>query len=67
MVWLSTKISQIGQTSLTTTVESLRLVYEFLIGEPPQRWLSATTLSTWHKEVPQIETEARIYKASQCS
>ncbi|CAG8834428.1 11937_t:CDS:1, partial [Racocetra persica] len=33
----------------------------------PQRWLSVTTLSTWHKEVSQIETEAGIYKASQCS
>ncbi|CAG8583071.1 21262_t:CDS:2, partial [Racocetra persica] len=41
--------------------------YEFLIGEPPQRWLSAMTLSTWHKEVSQIETEAGIYKASQYS
>ncbi|CAG8617673.1 32469_t:CDS:2, partial [Racocetra persica] len=41
--------------------------YEFLIGEPPQRWLFAMTLSIWHKEVSQIETEARIYKASQYS
>ncbi|CAG8852287.1 28145_t:CDS:1, partial [Racocetra persica] len=67
MVWHSTKILQIGQTSLTVTVESLRLVYKFLIGELPQRWLSAMTLSTWYKEVSQNETEARIYKVSQCS
>ncbi|CAG8771716.1 23651_t:CDS:2, partial [Racocetra persica] len=33
----------------------------------PQRWLSAMTLSTWYKEVSQIEIEAGIYKASQCS
>ncbi|CAG8586198.1 7822_t:CDS:1, partial [Acaulospora morrowiae] len=60
-------ISQIGQTSLTITIESLQLVYEFLIGKLPQKWLSATTLSTWYKKISQIEIETGIYKALQYS
>src|SRR5205814_9218518 len=39
-VWLATSISQVGQVSLNSTVECMRLIYEFLIGEPPQNWLT---------------------------
>ncbi|CAB5364592.1 unnamed protein product [Rhizophagus irregularis] len=33
-VWLATSISQVGQVSLHSTVECMKLIYEFLIGEP---------------------------------
>lgn len=47
-VWLATSILQVGQILLHTTVECMRLFYEFLIGEPPQSWLSRSSLRTWH-------------------
>ncbi|CAJ0633765.1 12833_t:CDS:2, partial [Entrophospora sp. SA101] len=44
MVWLATRITQVGQVSMHSTVECLRLVYQFLIGEKPKKWLSRSTL-----------------------
>ncbi|CAB5182836.1 unnamed protein product [Rhizophagus irregularis] len=53
-VWLATSIAQVGEISMRSTVECIKLVYEFLIGEPPQNWMSKSTLQTWHKDVSQL-------------
>ena len=53
-----------GRTSINEFVECLRLVYQFLIGEDPIRWLSRSTLSTWHKEVAQLEINSTIKQLS---
>ncbi|CAG8459801.1 5936_t:CDS:1 [Cetraspora pellucida] len=47
-VWLATNILQVGQASLRSTAECMQLIYEFLTGEPPQNFLSTSTLRTWH-------------------
>ncbi|CAG8714612.1 17284_t:CDS:1, partial [Gigaspora margarita] len=44
-VWLATKISQVGQISVHSTTESLKLIYEFLVDEPLKQWFSTSTLA----------------------
>ncbi|CAJ0868710.1 4193_t:CDS:2 [Entrophospora sp. SA101] len=65
MVWLATRITQVGQVSMHSTVECLRLVYQFLIGEKPKKWLSRSTLSTWHQEVANLEVHSTITQLSE--
>ncbi|CAG8748188.1 32351_t:CDS:10 [Gigaspora margarita] len=43
-IWLATNVLQVGQMSLRSTVEYMRLVYEFLVEELPRDWLSTSTL-----------------------
>src|ERR1051325_3577113 len=57
-VKLATEISNMGHNSINSTVESTRAVYEFLTGEKPTVWISASTLEKWNKEVAQISLEA---------
>ncbi|CAI2193716.1 16325_t:CDS:2, partial [Funneliformis geosporum] len=45
-VWLATSITQIGETSMRSSIEDTKLIYEFLIGESPRKWLSTSTLHT---------------------
>jgi hypothetical protein len=59
-IWLATSISQVGQMSLHSTVECMKLIYEFLIGEPPQNQLSISTLRTWHQDVSKLHVNAQI-------
>ncbi|CAG8767738.1 5145_t:CDS:2, partial [Gigaspora margarita] len=59
-IWLATSILQVGQLSLRSTVKCMQLVYEFLVGEPPQNWLSMTTLRTWHRDVSELEFNKQI-------
>ncbi|RIB18708.1 hypothetical protein C2G38_2183874 [Gigaspora rosea] len=35
IIWLAIQVSQVGQVSVRSTIECIKLVYEFLIGEPP--------------------------------
>ncbi|CAG8503312.1 2581_t:CDS:2 [Gigaspora margarita] len=35
-------ISQVGNISMKSTIKCTKIIYEFLIGEPPQNWLSAS-------------------------
>lgn len=65
MVWLATRITQVGQVSMRSTVECLQLVYQFLIGEKPKKWLSRSTLSTWHQEVANLEVHSTITQLSE--
>ena len=65
MVWLSTSMTQVSQVSMHSTIDCLHLVYEFLIGEKPKKWLSRSTLSTWHQEVANLEVNSTITKLSE--
>ncbi len=40
MIWLTTKLTQVGQVSMHATIECIKLIYEFLIDESPKNWLS---------------------------
>ncbi|PKY36260.1 hypothetical protein RhiirB3_458475, partial [Rhizophagus irregularis] len=66
-VWLATSISQVGQVSLHSTVECMKLIYEFLIGEPPQNWISISTLRTWHQNVSELHVNAQICQVANAS
>ncbi|CAG8636796.1 8978_t:CDS:2, partial [Cetraspora pellucida] len=44
-VKLATDISNIGQTSIYTTVECTKAIYQFLTREMPQHWIKSMTLS----------------------
>ncbi|CAJ0643146.1 11440_t:CDS:10, partial [Entrophospora sp. SA101] len=57
--------NQVGQVSMHSTVECLQLVYQFLIGEKPKKWLSHSTLSTWHQEVANLEVHSTITQLSE--
>ena len=61
-IWLATNILQVGQTSLRSTVECMRLVYEFLTGEPPKDWLLTSTVRTWHQEVSELQFNEQIHQ-----
>jgi len=62
-IWLATNISQVGQISLRSTAECMRLIYEFLIGEPPQNLLATSTLRTWHQDISKLHVDTQIYQA----
>lgn len=66
-IWLATSISQVGQISLNSTVECMRLIYEFLTGKPPQNWLATTTLNTWHKDMSKIYIDTQINQLANAS
>ncbi|CAB4380068.1 unnamed protein product [Rhizophagus irregularis] len=59
-IWLATQITQVGQVSVRSATECMKLMYEFLIGEPPKTWLSHSTLVTWHKDISQLYTNSII-------
>ncbi|CAG8784719.1 18187_t:CDS:2 [Gigaspora margarita] len=61
-IWLVTNILQVGQTSLRSTVECMKLLYEFLTGEPPKDQLSTSTLRTWYKGVSELHFNRQIYQ-----
>ncbi|CAG8464337.1 12520_t:CDS:2 [Cetraspora pellucida] len=54
-IWLATQISQEGQVLIRSTTECIKLIYEFLVSEPPKQWFSVSTLVTWHKDISQIQ------------
>ncbi|CAG8789475.1 30984_t:CDS:2 [Gigaspora margarita] len=60
MIWLATNILQVGQASLRSTAEYMRLIYEFLTGEPPQNFLSTSTLRTWHQDISELHFSRQI-------
>ncbi|CAG8515814.1 11427_t:CDS:2, partial [Cetraspora pellucida] len=66
-VWLAAKILQVGQNSIRSTTESMKLIYEFLVGEPPKHWFSNSTLATWHKDVSQIQVNELLSYAQKVS
>lgn len=54
MIWLTTKLAQVGQVSTRSTVECTKLIYEFLMGKPPKSWPSRERITTWHKQVSEL-------------
>ncbi|CAB5375556.1 unnamed protein product [Rhizophagus irregularis] len=56
-VKLVTEISNKGNNSVNSTVESTKAVFEFLTGEMPTKWISPSTLTKWNKEVAQINLQ----------
>ncbi|GES87987.1 hypothetical protein GLOIN_2v1761399 [Rhizophagus clarus] len=66
-VWLATSISQIGQLSLCSTVECLKLIYEYLIGEVHRNWLSTSTLRRCQKDNAPIVTTSRLINIARCN
>ncbi|CAG8834904.1 3554_t:CDS:2, partial [Gigaspora margarita] len=67
MIWLTTKLAQVGQVSIRSTVECTRLIYEFLTGEPPKGWLSRGRVTTWHKQVSELAISNLIKNTQQTS
>ena len=49
---MATKVAQVGKIQQLN--KCIKLIYEFLIGEPPKQWISVPTLTTWHKNISQI-------------
>ncbi|CAI2182898.1 8906_t:CDS:2 [Funneliformis geosporum] len=54
---LATEISNKGNNSVSSTVESTKAVFEFLTVETPTKWISSSTLTKWNKEVAQINLQ----------
>ncbi|CAG8674224.1 3462_t:CDS:2 [Gigaspora margarita] len=59
---LSIQIIQVGQVSMHSAAECTKLVYEFLIGEPSNTWLSHNTLSLWYKDIFKLSTDTYLNK-----
>jgi len=53
-VKLTTQVSQIGQISFTTAAKSITTIFNFLTETDNQSWISASTISRWHKEVSEL-------------
>ncbi|CAJ0881903.1 11376_t:CDS:2, partial [Entrophospora sp. SA101] len=53
-VSLATQMSNIGQMSLSSTVQCTKEIFAFLTGQSPESWLSHRTLARWNKEVAQV-------------
>lgn len=51
---LVTQMSNIGQSSLSSTVQCTKEFFTFLTGDSPDTWISTSTLSRWNKEVAGI-------------
>ena len=56
-VKLATEISNKGNNSVSSTVESTKAVFEFLTGKTSTKWISPSTLTKWNKEVAQINLQ----------
>ncbi|CAG8602904.1 18215_t:CDS:2, partial [Cetraspora pellucida] len=65
MIWLTTKLTQIGQVSMRATIECTKLIYEFLTGELPKSWLSIERITTWHKHVSELAVSNFVKRAQQ--
>ncbi|RIB26645.1 hypothetical protein C2G38_2030026 [Gigaspora rosea] len=66
-IWLAKSILQVGQTSLRSAAECMKLLYEFLAGEPPQVHLSTSILRTWHKDILELHFNRQICQAKNAS
>ncbi|RIB26291.1 hypothetical protein C2G38_2030320 [Gigaspora rosea] len=64
-IWLASSISQVGSISMKSTIECTKIIYEFLIGEPPQNWISASTLRTWHHDISNFHITTQISQIKQ--
>jgi hypothetical protein len=51
---LMSQISNIGQMSLSSTVQCTKEIFTFLTGHSPETWVSKSTLSRWNKEVAEL-------------
>ncbi|CAI2193986.1 366_t:CDS:1, partial [Funneliformis geosporum] len=40
----------------------MRLIYEFLVGEP-QDWLKKSTLQIWHQDISELHFNRQIHQA----
>lgn len=59
-IWMATQMTQIGQVSMRSTVECMKLMYEVLTGEPPKTWFSHSTLATWHKDISTLQMDSHL-------
>ncbi|RIB30907.1 hypothetical protein C2G38_2151499 [Gigaspora rosea] len=66
-IWLASSISQVGSICMKSTIECTKIIYEFLIGEPPQNWISASTLRTWHHDISNFCITTQISQIKQAS
>lgn len=63
-VSLATDLSNIGQMSISSTVQCTKEIMTFLTGNSPESWLSSSTLSRWNKEVAQISVQQNLPQLS---
>lgn len=59
-------MAQVGKMSLNSTTECLQLFYEFLVGEPPKKHLSKSTLNIWHQDISRLNIKLAIKAILQC-
>ncbi|CAG8830121.1 9085_t:CDS:1, partial [Racocetra persica] len=59
-VSMATKLSTIGQISISSTVQCTKEIITFLTGQPSRSCLSPSTLSRWTKEVAEISIQDNI-------
>src|SRR6185369_3470359 len=57
---LVTQMSNIGQSSLSSTVQCTREFFTFLIGDSPDTWISTSTLSKWNQDVARITVSENL-------
>src|SRR6266542_3501975 len=57
---MATQITQIGQVSMQSTVECMKLVYEVLTGKSPKTRFSHSTLATWHKDISTLQMDSHL-------
>ncbi|CAG8777101.1 23268_t:CDS:2, partial [Gigaspora margarita] len=53
-VLIATQICEIGEMSYRSAETCTKKIVEWLIGEEPDKWFSASTLVGWHKDVSNI-------------
>ncbi|CAJ0848003.1 13433_t:CDS:2 [Entrophospora sp. SA101] len=57
---LVTQMSNIGQSSLSSTVQCTREFFTFLVGDSPDTWISTSTLSKWNQDVARITVSENL-------
>ncbi|CAG8816211.1 34450_t:CDS:2 [Gigaspora margarita] len=64
---MATEISNLGHTSLRSTVTCTKKFYEFITGEDPEKWINTNTLSRWNKEIATIQLNSNKPKLDNIS
>ena len=62
---LTIQVSQIGKISFNTAAASIKTVFNFLTGDNTQSWISAATISRWHREVSELHVRNIFQQANQ--
>ncbi|CAG8757691.1 14225_t:CDS:1, partial [Acaulospora morrowiae] len=64
---LTLQVSQIGQTSFNTIAASINTIFNFLMGDDTESWISAATISRWYREVSELHMRNVFQQANQSS